>query len=463
MFSKSNENLYNELKKRKKDNNLITASDIDEMTRNTSDENMSMLLDYYEEKTGKDFFSDTNEEFTKKENIEEEINKAEIEETDSKVAGENDLVVDQKVKEEIEKEEEEKKRPLTENERLAILLKAQFLANLERYTSNVLKAQNAQIARNSFAMEDKINTRVVLERAYGDSRAVAYQNVTGKSLMEDPEVKEAVKDCESKLIIGNKVINQNMEKDIARVNELEERIRYIKDKISELSAKANQKDNNEFELEMENLSKELNDAELELRGLTPDAVDLERDLEIENRNNEFEDRRDLGYYNSTVPHHELAEKDAREMKDGYSNKDEMVEEFEEKNIEDSKTEIYYTSETLDNIEKLIDNATNMGDIENIYLALQQIDNSISIDEFEDIQKDTGVKASNEEVKSDRQENDMQSEKEFSDEVGASAQDRRVVAAKDCLREHVNELRGRLNIQKEQTKEQELSNKSRSMY
>lgn len=463
MFSKSNENLYNELKKRKKDNNLITASDIDEMTRNTSDENMSMLLDYYEEKTGKDFFSDTNEEFTKKENIEEEINKAEIEETDSKVAGENDLVVDQKVKEEIEKEEEEKKRPLTENERLAILLKAQFLANLERYTSNVLKAQNAQIARNSFAMEDKINTRVVLERAYGDSRAVAYQNVTGKSLMEDPEVKEAVKDCESKLITGNKVINQNMEKDIARVNELEERIRYIKDKISELSAKANQKDNNEFELEMENLSKELNDAELELRGLTPDAVDLERDLEIENRNNEFEDRRDLGYYNSTVPHHELAEKDAREMKDGYSNKDEMVEEFEEKNIEDSKTEIYYTSETLDNIEKLIDNATSMGDIENIYLALQQIDNSISIDEFEDIQKDTGVKASNEEVKSDRQENDMQSEKEFSDEVGASAQDRRVVAAKDCLREHVNELRGRLNIQKGQTKEQELSNKSRSMY
>lgn len=463
MFSKSNENLYNELKKRKKDNNLITASDIDEMTRNTSDENMSMLLDYYEEKTGKDFFSDTNEEFTKKENIEEEINKAEIEETDSKVAGENDLVVDQKVKEKIEKEEEEKKRPLTENERLAILLKAQFLANLERYTSNVLKAQNAQIARNSFAMEDKINTRVVLERAYGDSRAVAYQNVTGKSLMEDPEVKEAVKDCESKLITGNKVINQNMEKDIARVNELEERIRYIKDKISELSAKANQKDNNEFELEMENLSKELNDAELELRGLTPDAVDLERDLEIENRNNEFEDRRDLGYYNSTVPHHELAEKDAREMKDGYSNKDEMVEEFEEKNIEDSKTEIYYTSETLDNIEKLIDNATNMGDIENIYLALQQIDNSISIDEFEDIQKDTGVKASNEEVKSDRQENDMQSEKEFSDEVGASAQDRRVVAAKDCLREHVNELRGRLNIQKGQTKEQELSSKSRSMY
>lgn len=463
MFSKSNENLYNELKKRKKDNNLITASDIDEMTRNTSDENMSMLLDYYEEKTGKDFFSDTNEEFTKKENIEEEINKAEIEETDSKVAGENDLVVDQKVKAEIEKEEEEKKRPLTENERLAILLKAQFLANLERYTSNVLKAQNAQIARNSFAMEDKINTRVVLERAYGDSRAVAYQNVTGKSLMEDPEVKEAVKDCESKLITGNKVINQNMEKDIARVNELEERIRYIKDKISELSAKANQKDNNEFELEMENLSKELNDAELELRGLTPDAVDLERDLEIENRNNEFEDRRDLGYYNSTVPHYELAEKDARKMKDGYSNKDEMVEEFEEKNIEDSKTEIYYTSETLDNIEKLIDNATNMGDIENIYLALQQIDNSISIDEFEDIQKDTGVKASNEEVKSDRQENDMQSEKEFSDEVGASAQDRRVVAAKDCLREHVNELRGRLNIQKGQTKEQELSNKSRSMY
>ena len=463
MFSKSNENLYNELKKRKKDNNLITASDIDEMTRNTSDENMSMLLDYYEEKTGKDFFSDTNEEFTKKENIEEEINKAEIEETDSKVAGENDLVVDQKVKEEIEKEEEEKKRPLTENERLAILLKAQFLANLERYTSNVLKAQNAQIARNSFAMEDKINTRVVLERAYGDSRAVAYQNVTGKSLMEDPEVKEAVKDCESKLITGNKVINQNMEKDIARVNELEERIRYIKDKISELSAKANQKDNNEFELEMENLSKELNDAELELRGLTPDAVDLERDLEIENRNNEFEDRRDLGYYNSTVPHHELAEKDAREMKDGYSNKDEIVEEFEKENIEDSKTEIYYTSETLDNIEKLIDNATNMGDIENIYLALQQIDNSISIDEFEDIQKDTGVKASNEEVKSDRQENDMQSEKEFSDEVGASAQDRRVVAAKDCLREHVNELRGRLNIQKGQTKEQELSNKSRSMY
>lgn len=463
MFSKSNENLYNELKKRKKDNNLITASDIDEMTRNTSDENMSMLLDYYEEKTGKDFFSDTNEEFTKKENIEEEINKAEIEETDSKVAGENDLVVDQKVKEEIEKEEEEKKRPLTENERLAILLKAQFLANLERYTSNVLKAQNAQIARNSFAMEDKINTRVVLERAYGDSRAVAYQNVTGKSLMEDPEVKEAVKDCESKLITGNKVINQNMEKDIARVNELEERIRYIKDKISELSAKANQKDNNEFELEMENLSKELNDAELELRGLTPDAVDLERDLEIENRNNEFEDRRDLGYYNSTVPHQELAEEDAREMKDGYSNKDEMVEEFEKENIEDSKTEIYYTSETLDNIEKLIDNATNMGDIENIYLALQQIDNSISIDEFEDIQKDTGVKASNEEVKSDRQENDMQSEKEFSDEVGASAQDRRVVAAKDCLREHVNELRGRLNIQKGQTKEQELSNKSRSMY
>lgn len=463
MFSKSNENLYNELKKRKKDNNLITASDIDEMTRNTSDENMSMLLDYYEEKTGKDFFSDTNEEFTKKENIEEEINKAEIEETDSKVAGENDLVVDQKVKAEIEKEEEEKKRPLTENERLAILLKAQFLANLERYTSNVLKAQNAQIARNSFAMEDKINTRVVLERAYGDSRAVAYQNVTGKSLMEDPEVKEAVKDCESKLITGNKVINQNMEKDIARVNELEERIRYIKDKISELSAKANQKDNNEFELEMENLSKELNDAELELRGLTPDAVDLERDLEIENRNNEFEDRRDLGYHNSTVPHHELAEKDAREMKDGYSNKDEMVEEFEKENIEDSKTEIYYTSETLDNIEKLIDNATNMGDIENIYLALQQIDNSISIDEFEDIQKDTGVKASNEEVKSDRQENDMQSEKEFSDEVGASAQDRRVVAAKDCLREHVNELRGRLNIQKGQTKEQELSNKSRSMY
>lgn len=463
MFSKSNENLYNELKKRKKDNNLITASDIDEMTRNTSDENMSMLLDYYEEKTGKDFFSDTNEEFTKKENIEEEINKAEIEETDSKVAGENDLVVDQKVKEEIEKEEEEKKRPLTENERLAILLKAQFLANLERYTSNVLKAQNAQIARNSFAMEDKINTRVVLERAYGDSRAVAYQNVTGKSLMEDPEVKEAVKDCESKLITGNKVINQNMEKDIARVNELEERIRYIKDKISELSAKANQKDNNEFELEMENLSKELNDAELELRGLTPDAVDLERDLEIENRNNEFEDRRDLGYHNSTVPHQELAEEDAREMKDGYSNKDEMVEEFEKENIEDSKTEIYYTSETLDNIEKLIDNATNMGDIENIYLALQQIDNSISIDEFEDIQKDTGVKASNEEVKSDRQENDMQSEKEFSDEVGASAQDRRVVAAKDCLREHVNELRGRLNIQKGQTKEQELSNKSRSMY
>ena len=463
MFSKSNENLYNELKKRKKDNNLITASDIDEMTRNTSDENMSMLLDYYEEKTGKDFFSDTNEEFTKKENIEEEINKAEIEETDSKVAGENDLVVDQKVKEEIEKEEEEKKRPLTENERLAILLKAQFLANLERYTSNVLKAQNAQIARNSFAMEDKINTRVVLERAYGDSRAVAYQNVTGKSLMEDPEVKEAVKDCESKLITGNKVINQNMEKDIARVNELEERIRYIKDKISELSAKANQKDNNEFELEMENLSKELNDAELELRGLTPDAVDLERDLEIENRNNEFEDRRDLGYHNSTVPHNELAEEDAREMKDGYSNKDEMVEEFEKENIEDSKTEIYYTSETLDNIEKLIDNATNMGDIENIYLALQQIDNSISIDEFEDIQKDTGVKASNEEVKSDRQENDMQSEKEFSDEVGASAQDRRVVAAKDCLREHVNELRGRLNIQKGQTKEQELSNKSRSMY
>lgn len=463
MFSKSNENLYNELKKRKKDNNLITASDIDEMTRNTSDENMSMLLDYYEEKTGKDFFSDTNEEFTKKENIEEEINKAEIEETDSKVAGENDLVVDQKVKEEIEKEEEEKKRPLTENERLAILLKAQFLANLERYTSNVLKAQNAQIARNSFAMEDKINTRVVLERAYGDSRAVAYQNVTGKSLMEDPEVKEAVKDCESKLITGNKVINQNMEKDIARVNELEERIRYIKDKISELSAKANQKDNNEFELEMENLSKELNDAELELRGLTPDAVDLERDLEIENRNNEFEDRRDLGYYNSTVPHYELVEKDAREMEDGYSNKDEIVEEFEKENIEDSKTEIYYTSETLDNIEKLIDNATNMGDIENIYLALQQIDNSISIDEFEDIQKDTGVKASNEEVKSDRQENDMQSEKEFSDEVGASAQDRRVVAAKDCLREHVNELRGRLNIQKGQTKEQELSNKSRSMY
>lgn len=463
MFSKSNENLYNELKKRKKDNNLITASDIDEMTRNTSDENMSMLLDYYEEKTGKDFFSDTNEEFTKKENIEEEINKAEIEETDSKVAGENDLVVDQKVKEEIEKEEEEKKRPLTENERLAILLKAQFLANLERYTSNVLKAQNAQIARNSFAMEDKINTRVVLERAYGDSRAVAYQNVTGKSLMEDPEVKEAVKDCESKLITGNKVINQNMEKDIARVNELEERIRYIKDKISELSAKANQKDNNEFELEMENLSKELNDAELELRGLTPDAVDLERDLEIENRNNEFEDRRDLGYYNSTVPHYELVEKDAREMEDGYSNKDEIVEEFEKENIEDSKTEIYYTSETLDNIEKLIDNATNMGDIENIYLALQQIDNSISIDEFEDIQKDTGVKASNEEVKSDRQENDMQSEKEFSDEVGASAQDRRVVAAKDCLREHVNELRGRLNIQKGQTKEQELSSKSRSMY
>ena len=463
MFSKSNENLYNELKKRKKDNNLITASDIDEMTRNTSDENMSMLLDYYEEKTGKDFFSDTNEEFTKKENIEEEINKAEIEETDSKVAGENDLVVDQKVKAEIEKEEEEKKRPLTENERLAILLKAQFLANLERYTSNVLKAQNAQIARNSFAMEDKINTRVVLERAYGDSRAVAYQNVTGKSLMEDPEVKEAVKDCESKLITGNKVINQNMEKDIARVNELEERIRYIKDKISELSAKANQKDNNEFELEMENLSKELNDAELELRGLTPDAVDLERDLEIENRNNEFEDRRDLGYHNSTVPHYELAEEDAREMKDGYSNKDEIVEEFEKENIEDSKTEIYYTSETLDNIEKLIDNATNMGDIENIYLALQQIDNSISIDEFEDIQKDTGVKASNEEVKSDRQENDMQSEKEFSDEVGASAQDRRVVAAKDCLREHVNELRGRLNIQKGQTKEQELSNKSRSMY
>lgn len=463
MFSKSNENLYNELKKRKKDNNLITASDIDEMTRNTSDENMSMLLDYYEEKTGKDFFSDTNEEFTKKENIEEEINKAEIEETDSKVAGENDLVVDQKVKEEIEKEEEEKKRPLTENERLAILLKAQFLANLERYTSNVLKAQNAQIARNSFAMEDKINTRVVLERAYGDSRAVAYQNVTGKSLMEDPEVKEAVKDCESKLITGNKVINQNMEKDIARVNELEERIRYIKDKISELSAKANQKDNNEFELEMENLSKELNDTELELRGLTPDAVDLERDLEIENRNNEFEDRRDLGYYNSTVPHHELAENDARKMEDGYSNKDEIVEEFEKENIEDSKTEIYYTSETLDNIEKLIDNATNMGDIENIYLALQQIDNSISIDEFEDIQKDTGVKASNEEVKSDRQENDMQSEKEFSDEVGASAQDRRVVAAKDCLREHVNELRGRLNIQKGQTKEQELSNKSRSMY
>lgn len=456
MFSKSNENLYNELKKRKKDNNLITASDIDEMTRNTSDENMSMLLDYYEEKTGKDFFSDTNEEFTKKENIEEEINKAEIEEAGSKVAGENDLVVDQKVKEEIEKEEEEKKRPLTENERLAILLKAQFLANLERYTSNVLKAQNAQIARNSFAMEDKINTRVVLERAYGDSRAVAYQNVTGKSLMEDPEVKEAVKDCESKLITGNKVINQNMEKDIARVNELEERIRYIKDKISELSAKANQKDNNEFELEMENLSKELNDAELELRGLTPDAVDLERDLEIENRNNEFEDRRDLGYYNSTVPHHESAG-------NGYSNKDEMVEEFEKENIEDSKTEIYYTSETLDNIEKLIDNATNMGDIENIYLALQQIDNSISIDEFEDIQKDTGVKASNEEVKSDRQENDMQSEKEFSDEVGASAQDRRVVAAKDCLREHVNELRGRLNIQKGQTKEQELSNKSRSMY
>lgn len=463
MFSKSNENLYNELKKRKKDNNLITASDIDEMTRNTSDENMSMLLDYYEEKTGKDFFSDTNEEFTKKENIEEEINKAEIEETDSKVAGENDLVVDQKVKAEIEKEEEEKKRPLTENERLAILLKAQFLANLERYTSNVLKAQNAQIARNSFAMEDKINTRVVLERAYGDSRAVAYQNVTGKSLMEDPEVKEAVKDCESKLITGNKVINQNMEKDIARVNELEERIRYIKDKISELSAKANQKDNNEFELEMENLSKELNDAELELRGLTPDAVDLERDLEIENRNNEFEDRRDLGYYNSTVPHYELVEKDAREMEDGYSNKDEIVEEFEKENIEDSKTEIYYTSETLDNIEKLIDNATNMGDIENIYLALQQIDNSISIDEFEDIQKDTGVKASNEEVKSDRQENDMQSEKEFSDEVGASAQDRRVVAAKDCLREHVNELRGRLNIQKGQTKEQELSSKSRSMY
>ena len=312
-------------------------------------------------------------------------------------------------------------------------------------------------------MEDKINTRVVLERAYGDSRAVAYQNVTGKSLMEDPEVKEAVKDCESKLITGNKVINQNMEKDIARVNELEERIRYIKDKISELSAKANQKDNNEFELEMENLSKELNDAELELRGLTPDAVDLERDLEIENRNNEFEDRRDLGYHNSTVPHQELAEEDAREMKDGYSNKDEMVEEFEKENIEDSKTEIYYTSETLDNIEKLIDNATNMGDIENIYLALQQIDNSISIDEFEDIQKDTGVKASNEEVKSDRQENDMQSEKEFSDEVGASAQDRRVVAAKDCLREHVNELRGRLNIQKGQTKEQELSNKSRSMY
>lgn len=463
MFSKSNENLYNELKKRKKDNNLITASDIDEMTRNTSDENMSMLLDYYEEKTGKDFFSDTNEEFTKKENIEEEINKAEIEEANSKVAGENDLVVDQKVKAEIEKEEEEKKRPLTENERLAILLKAQFLANLERYTSNVLKAQNAQIARNSFAMEDKINTRVVLERAYGDSRAVAYQNVTGKSLMEDPEVKEAVKDCESKLITGNKVINQNMEKDIARVNELEERIRYIKDKISELSAKANQKDNNEFELEMENLSKELNDAELELRGLTPDAVDLERDLEIENRNNEFEDRRDLGYHNSTVPHYELAEEDAREMKDGYSNKDEMVEEFEKENIEDSKTEIYYTSETLDNIEKLIDNATNMGDIENIYLALQQIDNSISIDEFEDIQKDTGVKASNEEVKSDRQENDMQSEKEFSDEVGASAQDRRIVAAKDCLREHVNELRGRLNIQKGQTKEQELSNKSRSMY
>lgn len=463
MFSKSNENLYNELKKRKKDNNLITASDIDEMTRNTSDENMSMLLDYYEEKTGKDFFSDTNEEFTKKENIEEEINKAEIEETDSKVAGENDLVVDQKVKEEIEKEEEEKKRPLTENERLAILLKAQFLANLERYTSNVLKAQNAQIARNSFAMEDKINTRVVLERAYGDSRAVAYQNVTGKSLMEDPEVKEAVKDCESKLITGNKVINQNMEKDIARVNELEERIRYIKDKISELSAKANDKDSKDFEIEMENLSKELNDAELELRGLNPDTVDLERNLEQENRNNEFEDRRDLGYHNSTVPHYELAENDAREMKDGYSNKDEIVEEFKKENIEDSKTEIYYTSETLDNIEKLIDNATSMGDIENIYLALQQIDNSISIDEFEDIQKDTGVKASNEEVKSDRQENDMQSEKEFSDEVGASAQDRRVVAAKDCLREHVNELRGRLNIQKGQTKEQELSNKSRLMY
>lgn len=455
MFTKSNQALYNELEKRKQSASIVTLSDIDEMTRNTADENMTMILKYYEEKTGKDFFSDTNEQFTKKENIQEEINKSEIKEANINVTGEEELGVNQKAEEEIEKEEEEKKRPLTENERLAILLKAQFLANIERYTSDVIIAQNAQIAERSFAMEDKINTRVVLERAYGDSRAIAYKNVTGESILEDPEVKEAIKECESKLIAGNKAINKNMEKDTARVSDLKERIQYLKEKISELSSKALDKDNNDFELEMENLSKELNDAELELRGLDPDAVDLERDLRSENRNNDFEERT-LGCHNSTVPDHELVAKDASRLN---NDKEKNVEELKENNIENDKTDIHYTSETLDSIEKLIDNATTLGDIENIYLALQKIDSSISMDEFEDIQNDTGVKASNEEIKSDRNENEIQNEKEFKDGVSKSAQNPKVISAKDCLREHVNELRGRLNEQKAKTRQQELDSKS----
>lgn len=453
MFSKSNKDLYDEMEKKRQNKEIITATDIDEMTRNSSDENMEMLLKYYEEKTGKDFFSDTNEQFSKKENIQEEINKAEEKEASVKVAGE-DLGIDEQVQSEIEKEEEEKNRPLTENERLAILLKAQFLANLERYTANVLKAQNAQIAEHSFAMEDKINTRVVLERAYGDSRAVAYKNVTGESLMNDPQVKEAVESCQRKLVDGNKVINRNMEKDIAQVKELEDKIQYLKEKISELSANANSIDNNDFELQIEHLSKELNDTELELRALNPDDVDLKRNLEIEERNNEFEDRITLGYKNSIVPSHELASRDAREMKDGSSNKDEIVEDLKEENYKDNMNTTNYTVQSLDNIEKLLDNATTDSDIENIYLALQSIDNSISIEEFKDIQEDTGVKASNSEIKEDRQKTSVDEEKEFNDEVASSAQDRKIIAAKDCLREHLGELRERLNVQKSQIEHQE---------
>ncbi|MDD3304348.1 MAG: hypothetical protein PHP54_05460 [Clostridia bacterium] len=444
--NKSNVQLFQEMEKHKESTSDITVTDIDEMTRNTSDENMTMLLKYYEEKTGKDFFADAN----KKIGVEEEIADAERAESDVKIEGE-ELEVDSQTTEKIKEEEEKKGEALTPNERLAIILKAQYLANLERYTQNVLIAQNAQIANNSFAMEDRINTRVILERKYGESRAVAYQNVTGESLLKDPEIKEAIEKCEKTLIAGNKTINQNAKRDIARVNELQEKINEFEDKIAELSTKALDMDEADFNIEMENLSKELNDARLELNGLTPDAADLERDLEIEEKNNQFEDKT-LGY-KSTVPHHELVANDAKAIHKKGSKKDDIVEEIKKDRLDDTQTDIHVTSETLDDSDKMIDEIENDEDARNVFAALSKIDNSISVAEFEEIKVQTGNDVSNNEIKADQEKLQDENGKEFKEEVSGLNQESRIVLAKSILREHVDRLRK--GVKQMEAKEQQM--------
>lgn len=213
------------------------------------------------------------------------------------------LGMDEETKREVKKDLEEKRekepQELTEENLRAIVLKAMYKTNMEKYYNyklNLQEGRKGQLERGDISVNEKQGTELLLYERYLKRLDERYMGLTGKSVIrEDKEIKEFEEKLAIRSAKNEEYILKENDKDIEEVRRVYEERNDIATDIAVLSSKAQNMSPEKFKEEMDALQKDYLEVSAKLHNLRPNPFELQQSIDARNKEEEGRER-ETGYY-----------------------------------------------------------------------------------------------------------------------------------------------------------------------